>query len=718
MHPRRGIVGPEPVTEKERLMRSFLRRYPHVSTAAFVLLAASLSASLGTAQEQKAPARTPAGYPKTLVHIPGGSTLLGLDADAVKKLAQNRGKNRGKREAARAIKLMARSLGKSKVRVPDFLIGRTEVTNKQYAAFIKAVWPQVPFPFHWWKKDDLRQKQKEFFEKKENRGRSFVPDEQWRFLFNKCEWEIPKGMEDKPVTWITFDDALAYCAWAGLRLPTEAEWQRAYEGDKNQHYLFGDKWSQDWLKQLRLENLSDRRLKTVGTVESNQSPFGVFDMMGNAWEWTMSSFRAFENFQNEGRRLKLWAGKEASRNEFLRNIALPLFDPSKRILRGGSYLSVADAAMAFHGATRLAVDPSRYTESFGFRTAKSMHPAFDACVLWARRRFHNSALGSSQLDLPGSRELRHISQGKIKPSAFGQIGIERWEEKDKVILGHQMISFVATKEAPEFKRARDWAKASANEGKDGYYGRPLAALFTTERFKIAQGLADGELQLDKGIYTFEFRGKGLPLELHKALLAGAKLLKRTKGKRLSDEAIAELAKKAAKKAAKKKKKKKKKKKGESSDPLPSSRWMKVVDAFGIPDEVTRKYPKVTIKKLTLNPGGVTIPADKNVILVRHHKKGYVGWLPTSISVKKARLGSKDAKIALEIDKESGKITFIGGPKAPHARSRLIFKLPIYVSPSILADGWTSPYGPDRVVAKGLGKSKQGKASASPRRRGK
>ena len=104
-----------------------------------------------------------------------------------------------------------------------------------------------------------------------------------------------------------------------------------------------------------------------------------------------------------------------------------------------------------------------------------------------------------------------------------------------------------------------------------------------------------------------------------------------------------------------------------------------------------------------------------MILVRHHKKGYVGWLPTSTTVKKERLGSKDDKIDLEIDQKEGKLTFVGGPVVPQARGRLMFQLPIYVSPAVLADGWTSPYA-DRVVAQGLGKSKSGKAHASPRKK--
>ena len=167
--------------------------------------------------------------------------------------------------------------------------------------------------------------------------------------------------------------------------------------------------------------------------------------------------------------------------------------------------------------------------------------------------------------------------------------------------GHKLISFAAVKELPEFKRERDWIKSSAQDGKGGQYGRPIAALFTTERFLIKQGLLDGDVNLDAGIYTFEFKGKGLPFELQKAMLAGAKVLKLNKGKRPNEEEMKALAEKAAKKD-----KKKKKKRGKKDDCGGHSRSAALGRRSSTPS-VSRtttpgSIPKVTIKKLTIHPG--------------------------------------------------------------------------------------------------------------------
>jgi formylglycine-generating enzyme required for sulfatase activity len=659
----------------------------------------------GAAKQRKAPA----GYPSVLVPIPGGEVRLGLTSKEIQDLAKLRSK-RGQREEARVASLMGRSLGEQEVEVADFFIGRTEVTNKEYEAFIRAVWPRVAFPFHWWKKENLNKHRREFFEDEANKGKSFIPEDYWRFRYDKLEWAIPEGDDNKPVTWVTYNDALLYCAWAGLRLPTEAEWQRAYEGDSKRHYVLGDAWDDGWLEKLNLGSLRDRQLKDVGTVPANVSPFGIHDMMGNVWEWTMSSFASFDKFENEKRKLERWTEKERRRNEDLAKWRAPLFDGSKYVLRGGSYLNIANAPLAFHGATRLPIDAGRWAEGFGFRVAKSLKPAFDASLLWSRTRLETSSLSDTAVDMPDSKGLRALADGKLKPSDFGQVGIERWDLENGVIKGHGMISFVAIKELPEYKRPREWQEFSAESGKDGYYGRPLAVLYSTERFQIKQGLRYGDVTLDPGIYSFEYRGKGLTFQLQKAMLEGSRVLKINKGKRPTEEEIAKLE--------EKQKKANEKKKGKGEEIHYSSAWMKIVDKYGVPDDVTRKYPKTTVKEITLNPGNVTIPADKHLILVRHHKKGYVAFIPWNKPIKKARANSKDAQLDLEIDRQSGELAFVGGPMVPQARGRLVFKLPIYVDPATLAKGWTAPQAPDRVVAKGLGKSSKGRASASPRRSGR
>ena len=113
----------------------------------------------------------------------------------------------------------------------------------------------------------------------------YHPKDDHNFLKDWKNGTYPSGWADKPVTWVSLEDARAYAAWAGKRLPHEWEWQYAAQGTDGRLYPWGDQWNADAVpepdKGRLLQPPSD-----VNAHPKGASPFGVMDMVGNVWQWT------------------------------------------------------------------------------------------------------------------------------------------------------------------------------------------------------------------------------------------------------------------------------------------------------------------------------------------------------------------------------------------------------------------------------------------------
>ena len=139
---------------------------------------------------------------------------------------------------------------KKKVTLPEFWIDKTPVTNAEYARFV-AVTGHRP-PKHW-------------------EGKT-PPDE----------------LRDHPVTYVSWHDAVAYGKWAGKRLPTEEEWEKAARGSDGRKYPWGN---QQPTSQLCNFDYSEGGTTPVGRYSpQGDSPYGCVDMAGNVWEWTASDY--------------------------------------------------------------------------------------------------------------------------------------------------------------------------------------------------------------------------------------------------------------------------------------------------------------------------------------------------------------------------------------------------------------------------------------------
>jgi len=119
----------------------------------------------------------------------------------------------------------------------------------------------------------------------------YRPLDDLNFLRDWKDGTYPAGWDNKPVTWVSQEDARAYAAWAGKRLPHEWEWQYAAQGTDGRLYPWGNTWN-DEAAPVPDKGRTMRGPDAVDAHPQGASPFGVMDLVGNVWQWT-------DEFQDE-----------------------------------------------------------------------------------------------------------------------------------------------------------------------------------------------------------------------------------------------------------------------------------------------------------------------------------------------------------------------------------------------------------------------------------
>ena len=163
---------------------------------------------------------------------------------------------------------------------------------------------------------------------------------------------VAEAKPNHPVVGISWEAAVAYATWGGMRLPTEAEWEKAARGTTARRWPWGNTFTQ------RINGTSDHAnarkdpetfIKPVGSYPTGVSPYGAHDMAGNVWEWVADWYAESFYYRTPDRNPK---GPEIG---------------SRRIVKGGSWLN---PDLLARPATRIGQYPAIGTSFIGFRLAK------------------------------------------------------------------------------------------------------------------------------------------------------------------------------------------------------------------------------------------------------------------------------------------------------------------------------------------------------------
>ena len=334
-----------------------------------------------TADQEKTTASTTEQWeqaqqaPENMVYIPGGSFTMGAPESDQQAWPHERPAH--------------------PVRVNAFFIDKTEVTNAQFGEFVEATgyvtvaeraidWeelksqvpPGTPRPH-----DSVLQPGSLVFKQPEQPVRNLQDYSQWWIWKTGADWKHPKGpessiegLEAHPVVHIAYEDALAYCEWAGRRLPTEAEWEFAARGTfQNTRYPWGNEREKlesntnSWTGEFPMSNdRTDGYMTTAPVATYPPNGYGLYDMAGNVWEWTSDWYNTD---------YYAWALKQGELDN--PHGAPEHYNPSQpyvqqRVVKGGSFLCSDSYCASYRVSARMATDLDSGQEHLGFRTVKDI----------------------------------------------------------------------------------------------------------------------------------------------------------------------------------------------------------------------------------------------------------------------------------------------------------------------------------------------------------